>query len=123
MSTFRLYVNRGFGSTLGNMLDQLSGESLCDDDWIEVEQDDDEFRVVGDNFTRCGRSRGICRWHDEVEDLDCGWSDVGQCFNMSERLRWKDVVITPSWFLAPSVAMLKEALQRVTFCDYDPDDI
>jgi hypothetical protein len=123
MSSIRLYVNRRFGESLGNLIDQLSGASPGECNWIEVEQRmPGMFRVVGDNFTGQGTERGLCRWDDEVSDLDCD-SDVSQCFGMSERLQWRDVTITPDWFLAPSVWRLKQGLQKVTFCAYDPDDI
>ncbi len=127
MSIIRLNVNFGRGSSLGNMLDELAGERLSERYWLEVEElTKGEFTVVGDNFTghpRKGLERGITAWTAEVSDLDGGFSDVGQCFGMSERLQWRDVSITPDSFRAPSVRKLKEALTRVVFCAYDPGDI
>lgn len=120
--------HRGFGHSLGNMIQVLSGEAsaMLDGNWIEVEEcTQGVFVVVNDNFTDTydARARGFTEWDNEMQDLDKGRSDEASCFGMSNHLVWNDVDLTPDEFRAPSVERLMEALHHVAICAWCPDDI
>lgn len=124
----RISVNRGFGCSMGNMIDVVFGEAgelLREPSWIEVEETEPgQFEVVGNNMTSDRSPElGFSAWDDQVRDLDNGESDESQCFGMSCRLRWGRVYLSPDSFTAPSVRKLKEALKHVVYCAWDPDDI
>jgi len=124
---------RGFGMSLGNMLQILTGEALAklEGNWIEVEERSPHvFTVVDENLTvKNGdwiidaTTLGFSGWDDEVEDLDAGNSDESQCFGMSDHLVWKDVILTPYEFRAPSIERLIEALGHVEICAWCQGDI
>lgn len=120
--------HRGFGQSLGNMIQVLSGEALAmlEGNWIEVEEfAPGVFTIVNDSFTdeNDARARGFTSWDNEMQDLDNGWSDEAQCFGMSNHLVWNDVDLTPDEFRAPSIERLTEALHHVAICAWCPDDI
>lgn len=124
---------RGYGMSMGNMLDILAGDAAKSQEgnWIEVEEKvEGVFTVINDNMTvKNGDSitentnLGFSQWDKEVEDLDNGESDESQCFSMSSHLKWKDVDMTPEEFKAPSIKKLKEALKHVAICAWCPGDI
>lgn len=123
---------RGYGKSLGNMIEMLSGEAANKQkgNWIEVERKGSGlFVVTDDNLTEKGddpsdqSSLGFIQWDSEVVDLDNGESDEGQCFGMSNHLKWKDVDMTPHEYKAPNIKRLKEALQHVAICAWCPWDI
>ena len=124
---------RGFGSSLGNMIQVLSGEasSKLEGNWIDVEErTPGVFTVVDENLTTKDgdwivddTSLGFSSWDEEVADLDAGNSDESQCFGMSDRLVWKDVELTPYEFRAPSVERLIESFNHVEICAWCPGDI
>lgn len=127
-----LSVNRAFGSSLGNMIQLLSGGVSIppEGEWIKVEEiSSGVFKIVDNSMTdECNVlsgawALGLCFWDEEVEDLDAGNSDGSQCFGMSDHLRWKDVEISPDELCAPSLDLLKEALSHVAFCSWCPYDI
>ena len=125
--------NRGFGYSLGNMIEVLLGDAAdkLNSNWIEVEErEPGVFAVVDDNMTvkdgdwlSADTNLGFSEWDEEVEDLDGGYSDEGQCFGMSDHLRWQDVDLTPEEFHAPSIERVKEALNHVAVCAWCPGDI
>jgi len=118
--------HRGFGKSLGEQLEVFSGEASAkqEGNWIEVEEKEPGvFAVMDDNMTVKGTARGFSQWDGEVEDLDAGDSDESQCFGMSSHLKWQDVDLTPEEFCAPSIERLKEALDHVAICAWDPEDI
>jgi hypothetical protein len=125
--------HRGFGMSMGNMIEMLSGEASAkqEGNWIEVEEKEPGvFAVVDDNMTvkdgdwvTENTALGFSQWDDEVEDLDAGNSDESQCFGMSSHLKWQDVDLMPEEFRAPSIERLKEALNHVAICAWCPGDI
>lgn len=129
----RIEVNRGYGSSLGNLIEVLTDSTSVKSpvSWIEVEErEENVFVVVDDNMTVKDGNRlytnvalGFISWDDRVEDLDNGSSDESQCFGMSSRLRWNDVEMTPEQFRAPSIFRLMEALTRVVMNAWCPGDI
>ena len=127
-----LAINRSFGSSMGNMIEVLSGEASAklNGNWIKVEKiSPGVFQIIEDNLTSGSDwitdscALGFCSWDDEVTDLDAGNSDESQCFCMSDHLRWNDVELTPRELRAPSIKRLKEALHHVAFCAWCPGDI
>ena len=135
-TTIRISVpNRGFGMSLGNMIDLVFGdaEAKLEDNWIEVEEyKPSVFKVVDNNMTENGNwvteatALGFSQWDDEVQDIDGVEdypSDESQCFGMSNHLQWKDVDLMPYVFCAPSIERLKEALTHVAICAWCPGDI
>lgn len=130
----RIQVNRGYGQSMGNMVEVLSGqaaEEAGEEHWIEIEETaPGEFEVVGNNMTEESKSTwtgntalGFVGWDTDVEDNDAGSSDESQCFHMSDSLQWKDVHLSPKHFTAPSIDRLKEALQHVVYTAWCPGDI
>jgi hypothetical protein len=123
--------HRGYGRSMGNMLDVLSGNIRLVENWIIVEErEPGKFFVVNDNMTvKNGDwivdsvALGFSQWDDEVEDLDAGGSDESHCFGMSDHLRWNDVDLTPYEYKAPSIERLKEAFEHVAVCAWCPGDI
>lgn len=126
-------LHRGFGMSMGNIIETLSGEAAAkqEGNWIEVEEKEPGvFSVVDDNMTvkngdwvTESTALGFSQWDGEVEDLDAGSSDESQCFDMSSHLKWQDVDLTPGEFRAPSIERLKEALSHVAICAWCPGDI
>lgn len=124
---------RGYGMSLGNMIDIISGEaaSNMEGNWIEVEERIPHiFTVVGDNMTvkdgdwiTESTNLGFSSWDDEVTDLDKGQSDESQCFGMSDCLIWNEVYLTPYEFRVWSIERLIEALNHVAICAWCPGDI
>jgi len=125
--------HRGFGMSMGNMIEMLSSGASAkqEGNWIEVEEKGPGvFAIADDNMTVKGgdsvmeiTALGFSQWDDEVEDLDAGNSDESQCFGMSSHLKWQDVDLPPEEFRAPSVERLKEALNHVAICAWCPGDI
>ncbi len=70
---------------------------------------------------------GFAHWDKEVENLDDDYSDEAMCFNMSSRLKWKDVELVHGHYggiySAPSIERLKEVLSHVYICAWCPLDI
>jgi hypothetical protein len=128
---YRIFINRGYGSSMGNMLEVLSGEAVKQEpNWIEVEKRHGSFIITDENMTdKKGNwvvdntSLGFSGWDDEVKDLDNGYSDESQCFGMSTKLQWNEVVLTLESFSAPSIERLCEALEHVGICAWCPGDI
>jgi hypothetical protein len=123
---------RGFGTSMENMIEVLSGEASAklEGNWIDVEErEPGVFTVVDDNLTSGSDwivdpcNLGFSQWDDEVEDLDAGDSDESQCFGMSDHLRWNDVDLTPYEYRASSLERLSEALHHVAVCAWCPGDI
>ena len=88
------------------------------------------FKIVDDNIAKKdgdpmddATEIGFGEWDESVEDLDAGNSDISQCFNMSEHLKWGDVELTLDEIKAPSLDRLKEALQHIEITSYCPGDI
>jgi hypothetical protein len=133
MAKFKILLKgRGYGRSLGNMLEVLSGEAAekQEGNWIEVEQKGRVFTVVDENMTDKdgdwivdSTALGFSSWDAEVKDLDNDQSDASQCFGISMHLKWKDVDMTPDEFRAPSIERLKEALNHVAICAWCPGDI
>jgi hypothetical protein len=128
----KLSVIRGYGFSLGNMIDQFTGlaSARSDDNWIVVtEVTPGVFEIVddsmtwGDNYVSDDCALGFCGWDEEVLDLDGGYSDESSCFGMSAYLLWNDVELTPTELRAPSIDRLREALRHVAFCAWCPGDI
>lgn len=129
----RIEVNRGYGSSLGNLIEVLTDSPSVESpvSWIEVEErEENVFVVVDDNMTvKDGEwlyeniALGFVSWDDQVEDLDNGSSDESQCFGMSSHLRWNDVEMTPEQFRAPSIFRLMECLTHVVMNAWRPGDI
>lgn len=116
---------RGFGLSLGNSFQILGGEALkkLEGNWLEIEEREPHiFTVVGENLTEEGECLGFSKWNNEVVDLDAGNSCGSQLFEISNHLAWKDVTLTPSKLMAPSVERLIEALDHVEICAWDPWD-
>ena len=127
-----LAVNRSFGTSMGNMIEVLSGEASAklEGNWIKVERiSPGHYKIVDDNLTSGSYwisdscALGFCSWDNEVTDLDAGNSDESQCFGMSDHLVWNDVELTPEELRAPSIKRLRKALDHVTFCAWCPGDI
>jgi hypothetical protein len=116
---------------MAHLLEMLRSIRAEKESWIEVrETQTGVFSIVGDNMTnRNGNSitditeLGFIEWDNEVTDLDKGQSDESQCFGMSEKLKWRDVELTPTEIRAPSLELLKEALTHVIICAWCPGDI
>jgi hypothetical protein len=130
----RIYLeHRGYGRSMGNMLEVLSGEAheKQEGNWIEVEETTPgNYDIVNDNMTvKDGDgivenvALGFMGWDDEVEDLDNGQSDESQCFGMSDYLRWETVILAPDHIEAFSINRIKEALKHITIGAWCPGDI
>ena len=126
---YKIYIDRGYGMSMGNMLDVIGGKVEVKGNWIEVEKKHHSFRVVDDNMTvKKGNwvtentDLGFSWWDKEVTDLD-GNSDESQCFGMSSKLKWNEVIMEPTRFHAPSIERLCEALEHVNICAWCPGDI
>jgi hypothetical protein len=132
--TYKIFVKRGFGLSLGNMIEVLGSvdTSIPDGvahDWIKVRRRHNRWTVVDDSMTdkkgdwiRDNTALGFPVWDDEVKDLD-NFSDAASCFGMSEKLQWEDVTLTPDYFQASSIERLCEALDHVCFCAWCPGDV
>ena len=122
--TTRLTINRGYSQSLGNLIDLIcKPKENKDNAWIEVEEKEPNiFVVISNGITRPETTLGFSNWDEEAIDLDNG-SDESQCFGMSNRLQWNEVILTPDEMSAPTVDRLKAALEHITFCSWDPDDI
>lgn len=127
----RLVVNRGYGLSLGNLIQRLDipASAEVEESWIEVKEvSPNLFKVVNDNMTEgddwvhdsCALC--FCDWDDEVANLD-HVSDAADCYGMSERLIWRGAILTPWEFYASSVDLLREALEHVVFCAWCPGDV
>jgi len=57
------------------------------------------------------------------EDLDAGTSDQSQCFGISSKVRYLDVIITPGKIEAKSVREIKEAVKHLRFVAWCLGDI
>lgn len=131
---YKIFINRGYGFSITNMLDAVSGaaaEEVKKASWIIVERKGGVFRLVDDNLTSkdgdwisdC-TDLGFSSWSEEVEDLDNGRSDESQCFEMSNKLQWNEVTLSPDGpFNAVNIKRLCEALEHVIFCAWCPGDI
>lgn len=93
--------------------------------WIIVERKGGIFHIVDDNMTNTDCSAlGFDDWSDEVEDLDNGWSDESQCFGMSIKLKWKNIVLEPEGSInAKNIDELCGALEHINICAWCPWDI
>lgn len=131
---FKIFVNRGFGFSMGNMLDVLSGEAYQEaqkDNWIIVERKGGVYYIVDDNMTdkegswiTDSTALGFAQWSEEVKDLDNGHSDESQCFEMSNKLQWNEVTMEIDGpMCAENIERLCEALEHVTICAWCPGDI
>ncbi len=88
------------------------------------------FKIVGDSITKKFGDPiidvthiGFGEWDESILDLDNNYSDISQCFGMSEHLQWEDVELTVDEIKAPSLNRLKEALQHIEIAPYCPGDI
>lgn len=67
---------------------------------------------------------GFAHWSSDVDNLDdpedIYASNAAMCFGMSERLRWKDVELSPKVCLAPNIDRLREALKHIYVCAWCP---
>jgi hypothetical protein len=133
----RLTVHRGFGRSLGNMMELFGGATANPSgEWIEVQKvAPGTYHIVANSMTVEGdwvtdnTALGFCGWDQEVENLDVGArrSDAASCFGMSEQLRWNDVRFNlfdePGQITAPTVARLRAALEHVVFCAWCAGDV
>lgn len=131
---YKIFVNRGYGFSMGNMLEIISGqaaEEIQKEQWIKIEKKgggrwevvDDNMTVKKGNWVVDNTALGFTAWDDQVTDLDKGYSDESQCFNMSGKLQYGNVVMTPESFTGGSIEDIAEALSHVEICSWCPGDI
>jgi len=93
-----------------------------------VETESGVFEVVEDSMTQGDdwivdpTALGFVDWDGEVENLDKD-SDGFQCFQISDVVRWNDVVLGTGQFTGPSIERVKEALRHVTITAWCPGDV
>jgi hypothetical protein len=106
---------------------------LSDVKWIEVTRGGGVFHLTNDNMTdKKGNwvvdntNLGIIYWDEEVQSLDA-CSDEAQCFGMSNKVKWKEVVLEEkngNWiFRAENIDRLCEALGHIDLGAWCPGDI
>ncbi len=127
--TYRIYVNRGYGLSAGNLIDGVA-EVPLPTSWIEVEKKGGYFYLVNENLTKKkgnwikdNTDLGFASWDDTVQNIDYENSDEAQCFDMSRRLKWQEVIMTTKSFQAKTIERLCEALEHVVFTAWCPGDI
>jgi len=134
-----IQVNRGYGKSMSNMIQMLSGEAeaeaaTSEGYWVKIKKvEKNLYKIIDENMTDKNGvwiyddvSLGFSEWDETVTDLDRGSSDASQCFGISGHLIWKDVDMAfdcEYFFKAPSIARIKEALQHVAICAWCPGDI
>ncbi len=125
---WRIYLQRGYGFSSGNMLEALSGQAV-QESWIEVERKHHDFFVVDDSMTAKNSNPvtdntelGFSSWDEEVVSLD-NYSEESECFGMSTKLKWNEVILEPNRFHAPNIERLCEALEHASICAWCPGDI
>jgi len=73
----------------------------------------------GDSWIR-RTAIAFAHWLPDVDNLDdpenIFASDAATAFNMSQRLRWNDVELTPTICRAPNIDKLREAFKHVYVC-------
>ena len=78
------------------------------------------------NWVYDNTALGIIYWDEEVQSLDNN-SDEAQCFDMSNKVKWNEVILEEKnnkWiFQAENIDRLCEALQHVDFGAWCPGDI
>lgn len=128
---YRIFINRGYGYTSGNMLEALSGE-IQKENWIEVERKAGQYFLVDENLTDKkgywvydNTELGFVHWDEEVLNLDNMDSDEAQCFDISNKLKWNEVILNLNLksFRAKSIERLCEALEHVTINSWCAGDI
>jgi hypothetical protein len=131
--TYKIYVNKGYGASMGNILDALSedDEAAEAEYWIKVRRKGKgSWHLIEENLTdkkgnwiADATDLGFSRWDKTlVQSLDRN-SDESQCFGMSNRLQCNGISITTQTFGASSIEELAEALSHVEFCAWCPGDI
>lgn len=83
----------------------------------------DDFELVSISISDDLDHLSFSDWESDVEDLDNKWSDPASCWGHSTHLKYKNVEMWPSNFTAKSFDELREALSKVTFTVYDPQEI
>lgn len=102
--------------------------------WIDIQETepgvfeivDDDMTVKNGDWVVDDTTLGASPLDDEVEDLDKGSSDLAQCFNGTEMMRWQDVTIdlmSGNKILAPSVERIHEAVKHIGFSAWCAGDI
>ena len=105
------------------------------EDWIIVKKiakntyeiESDSITDDGDWITKC-TALGITDWRDGAENLDVSGpdsyeSDGMQCFGISDKVKYKDVIFDGSIIYAPSIAAIQEAVRHITFSAWCAGDV
>ncbi len=113
----RVMVRKSFGRSLGNMIDVVFGakEEVV---WLEITKEAEGAYSVSCFDT--DMALGFVDLDLDVSDEDRGDAPI---LGISERVRWEDVVITPTKIYAPSMSQIKRALRRIKVCFWDPNDL
>jgi hypothetical protein len=126
---YKIPVNRGYGSSMGNMLEAFSGEHQGSENWIEVERKagiyyliDNSMTVKNGNWVVDNTQLAFAGWDETVQNID-KYSEEGDIFDMSNKLKWNEVILEPNKFQAKTIERLQEALQHVSFCAWCAGDI
>ena len=124
----RIFVKRDVTRSVHGFIEAPAmGKRILTDNWIVVEEPEfGHFVLVDENLTRgeySGPCLGFLHVSREVERLD--WDDPDLCWVgvFSCHCRWKDVEMQTHEFWAPTLHRLKQALEHVAFCTWNPRDV
>lgn len=128
--TYKIPVNRGYGSSMGNMLEAIAGEHQGREDWIEVERKAGCYYLIDNSMTdKKGNwvvdntELSFAGWDETVQNLDNMQSEEGEIFGMSNKLKWNEVILEPKKFQAKTIERLQEALEHISFCSWCAGDL
>ncbi len=128
MKKIRIRVTRGLGRSLGHLIEREHGDGKKipkKENWIEVIcVRNGRYKVVANNMTsKKERGLSFSEWTDDVINLDHEDRSDAAWIGMSEKLRWRNVIITPKKIIAPDIKKVRQALKHVVFCAWDIDDM
>ena len=84
--------------------------------YIQVEKTSvGEYAVMGDSLTtkvgdtlRNDLALEFSEWDGDVTDLDNGQSDESQCFGLSAKLQWGEVIFSPETIKANNLKSIED---------------
>ncbi len=101
--------------------EKIHKAELKNDQWLMLEETSSgTFKILASSIDT-DYELVFSKWDESVEDLN-ELSDYA-FFGLSERLKWKDVELTPKEIKAPSLDRAIEALQHLQIASHDPADI
>lgn len=125
----RIKVKRKLGTSLSHLIEIRHGDGgkvvSEKESWIEVVcAKNGHYKIVANNMTSDKESAlSFSEWTNDVVNLDNEERSDAAWLKMSEKLQWREVILTPETIIAPNVKTLRQALKHVVFCAWDLEDM